>query len=105
MQLTLLGDDGTAVESRIVDASAGGVRIESSLLLRVGSLVKIEWSDTLILGEVLYSQPAPGEGVSVFGIELTQALYGMADLRRLNSSLNGSDRERVHSPALDTVTT
>lgn len=100
VRLTLLGEDGRSADSRIVDVSAGGVRLRSPMSLQVGSLVKIEWKDTLILGEVLYSQPMQGEDDTVLGIELTRALYGMPELRRLNASLYGTDRERAPQPDL-----
>lgn len=100
VRLTLLGEDGRSADSRIVDVSAGGVRLRSPMSLQVGSLVKIEWKDTLILGEVLYSQPMQGEDDMVLGIELTRALYGMPELRRLNASLYGTDRERAPQPDL-----
>lgn len=88
VRLTLLSEDGRSADARIVDASVGGVRLESPIFLKVGSLVKIEWKDTLLLGEVLYTQAAGS--INILGVELTRALYGMAELKRLNSSLTGA---------------
>jgi hypothetical protein len=90
VRLTLLGEDGRAADARIIDASAGGVRIESPFELKPGSLVKVEWQDTLLLGEVLYTKTTGGS--TTLGIELTRALYGMAELRRLNASLTNASQ-------------
>ena len=102
VRLTLLGEDGRSSDARIVDASANGVRLESPLRIATGSLVKVEWQDTLLLGEVLYSQSAGSS--TVLGIELTRALYGLSELQRLNSSLTGAtgDRQRHAAEAIAT---
>jgi hypothetical protein len=97
VRLTLLSEDGRAADARIVDASAGGVRIESTLDLKTGSLVKVEWQDTLMLGEVLYTRTT--EATTVIGIQLTRALYGMAELRRLNASLTNASQAAGSSRA------
>jgi hypothetical protein len=92
VRITLLSEDGRSADARIVDASVGGIRLESPLLFATGSLVKVEWKDTLLLGEVLYAQPAGS--TNTLGIELTRALYGVSELRRLNSSLIGADQSK-----------
>lgn len=103
VRLTLLSEDGRAADARIVDASAGGVRLETPLIIKTGSLVKVEWQDTLLLGEVLYTQSA--EGSTVLGIELTRALYGMAELQCLNASLKNAGRAmRAEVPSREVVT-
>jgi PilZ domain len=99
VRLTLLSEDGRSGDARIVDISVTGVRIESLLAFHPGSLIKVEWKDTLMLGEVLYCQRG-GDGLNVLGVELTRALYGMAELRRLNSHIVGSD---VRSAASEPV--
>ncbi len=91
VQLTLLGEDGRSASVRIVDSSANGMRIESVMRIKPGSLIRIECQDTLLLGEVLYCQP--DESKFFLGVELTRALYGLAELRRLNDSLTGSNSE------------
>jgi|GEM_PF-816741 len=88
VRLTLLSEDGRTIDARIIDASVSGIRLESPLSISAGSLIKVEWQDTLLLGEVLYSQSAGSS--TVLGIELTRALYGMSELRRLNANLTGA---------------
>jgi len=83
-----LSEDGRTIDARIIDASVSGIRLESPLSISAGSLIKVEWQDTLLLGEVLYSQSAGSS--TVLGIELTRALYGMSELRRLNANLTGA---------------
>jgi len=81
----LSNGEGT-FDVRIVDASENGMRIESSQPLGSGTLIQIEGRDTMLLGEVLYCQSSSNES-HFLGVELTSALYGLADLRRLNRSL------------------
>jgi hypothetical protein len=47
----------------------------------LGAAVKVEWSQTLLLGEVCYCRPE-GEGF-VVGLQLEHALYTTAELARL----------------------
>jgi hypothetical protein len=47
----------------------------------VGAAVKVEWSNTLLLGEVIYCRPE-GEGYAI-GLELKHALYNTAELAEL----------------------
>jgi hypothetical protein len=83
--LKQLSDVEGTFDVRIVDASDNGMRIESTLPLRPGTLIQIEGRDTLLLGEVLYCQTINES--HFLGVELTSALFGLADLRRLNRSL------------------
>jgi hypothetical protein len=94
VRLTLLGENGHSTDAKIVDGSTSGMRVEAVCNLHPGDLVKIEGQDTLLLGEVLHVQKFRGK--TYFGIEVTRALYGLADLGRLNSSLMGTnDKVRV----------
>lgn len=88
VRVTPLSEGCDAQDARILDASVGGVRLDIPTPLPLRSLVKVEWQDTLLLGEVLYCQS--DRGTNIVGIQLTRALYGMAELRRLNASLIGS---------------
>lgn len=87
VQLTLLGQDGRSGQVRIVDASELGIRIESDFGLNPGALIKVEGQDSLLLGEILYSQQDDASARHFLGIKLTRALFGLAELRRLNESL------------------
>lgn len=87
VQMTLLGQDGRSSQVKIVDASEFGVRIECADGLSPGSLIKVEGQDSLLLGEVLYCQSAEIPGSHFLGVKLTRALFGLAELRRLNESL------------------
>jgi hypothetical protein len=97
VRLTLLGEDGRTTEALIVDASATGMRVEVACRFSPGDLVKLESHDTLLLGEVLHVQQTNGK--TYLGIELTRALYGLAELGRLNRSLVGTE-EKSRIPTL-----
>jgi hypothetical protein len=103
VRLTMLHDETQAAEARIVDASTSGVRLESTLGVMAGTLVKVEWKDTLLLGEVLYSQQSGP--FTLVGVELTRALYGVSELRRLNTILTGSAKPRTSVARPDAVLT
>lgn len=87
VRLSVLGSENSVpFDVRIVDASARGMRIASEVKVRPGSLIQVEGHDTLLLGEVLYCAPAANDNFFL-GVELTQALFGLAELRKLNQSL------------------
>ncbi|BDC50253.1 hypothetical protein F183_A25690 [Bryobacterales bacterium F-183] len=87
VRLSLLSDQfkGKTLDATIVGMSQGGLRIETSLNVPVGTLIKMEGKDTLFLGEVVYCQG--DEPVLHLGIILTRALYGLTELRRIHKPL------------------
>lgn len=87
VKLSLLSDQfkGRTLDATIVGISQGGMRIETSVNVPIGTLIKMEGKDTLFLGEVVYCHGA--EPVLHLGIILTRALYGLAELRRVHKPL------------------
>lgn len=98
VQLSLLSEaeKGRNLDATIVGISKGGMRIETNSTVPIGTLIKMEGKDTLFLGEVVYCQGSLP--VYHLGIVLTRALYGLAELRRLNRPLH----EALH-PSEDLV--
>jgi hypothetical protein len=58
---------------RLVNFSAQGTRVILEQELHPGTLVRVEWGGTILLGEVVYCQPQGSEFAA--GIELEDALY------------------------------
>jgi hypothetical protein len=65
---------------RLVNFSANGTRMTLDREVQPGTMVKVEWGSTILLGEIIYCVPQ-GEEFAV-GLELEDALYereGMLD--------------------------
>ncbi len=93
VRLTLLGDAENVIEGRIVNVSVNGVRLVTDRALRPGLPVKLEWGQTLLLGEVCYCQWQNGH--FAIGLELEHALYDTAELARLANRLLGRPAEET----------
>jgi PilZ domain-containing protein len=85
VHVTVLGECETTLLGRITNYSANGMALEIDAQVSIGTAVKVEWSNTLLLGEVCYCTPA-GEGFSI-GLRLEHALYNTSELARLAKRL------------------
>ncbi len=89
--VTLLLDAGSPqFQARIQDISGTGMRLLLPQPVSPGALLKIEWDDALLLGEVCYCQPA--EGGHAAGLELQHALLQTGELARLSRRLLSEDQ-------------
>ncbi len=71
--VTNLEQPGTPVAGRLTNFSANGTRILLGRELRPGTMVKVEWGGTVLLGEIIYCTP---EGKDfALGLQLEDALY------------------------------
>jgi hypothetical protein len=78
-----LGETSSPVAGRLANFSANGIRLLLDHEIHPGTMVKVEWGSTILLGEIIYCKPA-GSEFSV-GLELEDALYetdSIADLAR-----------------------
>lgn len=74
VQLTLLDmPDTPSVQGEISDLSKSGLALLASSQLPIGQPVKVELGDTVVLGQVRYSNPAP-EGFKT-GVETESVLF------------------------------
>jgi hypothetical protein len=97
--VTLLGDIDTPLKARVKDMSGRGIGLELEHEVSVGTALRIELDDALVLGEVVYCR---WDGASfAVGVRLEQALTGLAELRRSVeskfqvSSIIGVDAHKV----------
>ena len=79
--ITVLGDVETRLEAHIKNATGRGLGLMSSEPIPTGAAVKIEFGDSIFLGEAMYCTPL--EGGYFLGIELTEVLSGLAALSRM----------------------
>lgn len=75
---------------KTIDTSGRGLRLASPVTVPVGSAVKIELEDSIVLGEICYSLPAESGAAFRLGVEIDQVLTGLRELSRINSRLMGS---------------
>jgi hypothetical protein len=72
---------GTPLEGRLANVSANGIRLMLYRKLDPGTMVKVEWGNTLLLGEIIYCKAEGSEFAA--GLELEDALYETDSLASL----------------------
>jgi hypothetical protein len=77
--VTVLGERETQYAARIRNASGRGLAIEMPSAVRPGTALKMEFADSIVLGEAIYCQG--GEGAYLLGVQLDQMLCGLTELR------------------------
>lgn len=88
VRVTLLCEPRRRLAGRIHDHAATGISVLLPEPVRPGDPIQIDLEDALVLGEVRYWRAA--EGGYVVGIEIEEALHGLAALKRLNGALLGN---------------
>ena len=78
--LSVLGTDTPVLRGEILDLSEGGTQILIDQPLSYALLVRIEYDDNLLLGEVVYCQPE--QACWLVGIRVEHALLGLNALAR-----------------------
>jgi hypothetical protein len=96
VSVTVLGQPEQKLAGWIVNKSGSGMRLEVPRPLAAGTLVKIEWEDTLLLGEAVYSEPY-GDGYAA-GVKLEHVLVGTESLARLAQRLLDEAPEQARHP-------
>lgn len=99
VRLTLLEglpDRRVSLEATVENASESGLRLLVDQAITLGTAVRLDLENTLILGEIRYCQQA-GDRYAV-GLHLEHSLNDLASLNNLVSRLVPSgSRERVNS--------
>ncbi|MEZ5351179.1 MAG: PilZ domain-containing protein [Bryobacteraceae bacterium] len=87
-----LSEDGVRMRlGWVVDLSGRGAAVRMEDPMSPGTLVRMQWDDTLLLGEVCYCV-AEGDRYRV-GLELRHSLTHLAELERLRARLLGEGIE------------
>ncbi len=73
VSVTNLEKPGAPLTGRLINFSANGTRILLGTELRPGTMVKVEWGGTVLLGEIIYCR-SEGKDFAL-GLELEDALY------------------------------
>ena len=80
-QLTVLGDHQRTLACRVADYWNSGVRLITPERVATGAAVKVEWSNTLLLGEICFCEPCDGQ--FAVGLYVEHAIYNTVELGRL----------------------
>ncbi|MCX6630043.1 MAG: PilZ domain-containing protein [Candidatus Solibacter sp.] len=78
--ITLFGEPDIRLPARIKNVSKRGIGLELQGPVAVGTALKIELDDSLLLGEIIYCRA--DEGSCYVGVELEQALCGLGALAK-----------------------
>ena len=93
--ITLFGEPDIRLPARVKNVSARGVGLELQGPVAIGSALKFELDDALLLGEVIYCRQ--DESSFYVGVELEQALCGLTELAKTLHAF--SDEPSCASPS------
>jgi hypothetical protein len=93
VEVTVLSHPEARFVARVTDCSATRLELTTGSPVARGATVKVEWGETLLLGEVRHCH-ARDEGFAV-GVSVEHALYHTQELARLARRLLEEDTRRV----------
>ena len=76
VKVTLLGEDEKSCWGETVNVSATGMSFSAPMFLPVGSLVKLEVPDGMVLGEVRHCRKGASPEQYTFGMSIEHILFG-----------------------------
>jgi len=97
VNLILLGDDAPAIDAHATQSSGSGLRLVLKQPVPVGTAVKVQGEDWLVLGEVCYCRKERLNFVA--GLQLEHSLMGLRELEELNRKFMTA-LELVEAPVL-----
>lgn len=96
--ITALKNDDAICTGKFVDLSSNGVRIKSSADLEVGSLLRLEVGDDLMVTEVCHCEPDDGEYSA--GLSILSWLEKSELQRLLREAVTGPIHQRIPEDAV-----
>lgn len=88
LRLTTLDQQPQEMMGKMVNISIAGMRLFVDRPLALGLPLKLEWDESLLLGEVCYCQPV--EGGYALGLQLEHVLLHTRELACLSRRLLGA---------------
>ena len=98
VDLILLGNDHDTIQAHATQFSGRGLRLVLKQPVPVGTVVKVQGDDWLVLGEVCYCRKERSN--FVVGLQLEHSLMGLRELEDLNRKFTSEDLPPVKVPAL-----
>jgi len=97
VRITIFGEPDLHLSAIVKNASGRGLGLELETQLPVGAALKIMLDDAILLGEVIYCRKQNTTWYA--GVELEQALFGLAELASALSSFSepASSPEQPHT--------
>jgi hypothetical protein len=99
LTVTILGEgsDSASRPAVVRNASGVGLGLEMAGPVSPGAALKIEFEDSLMLGEVVYTRPL--EKSTMVGVRLRETLRGFAELARVCQEYSAEPEEdRARTP-------
>lgn len=97
----ILGDTETARSAQLEELSGIGARLRTHAQIPIGAAVRVEWKESMYLGECVHSCPA-SDGGFIAGILFEQVLECVGDIRRMMESLMATGGESDGEPGSTT---
>ena len=94
--ITTMGAERKAITGTVLNASGTGLGLAVSEPVEPGTAVRIDLGEVLLLGEIVYCQPA--KGAWAIGLELDQVLVASNELATLAREILNQDRLSAATP-------
>jgi hypothetical protein len=78
--ITTLGEHRSRQAAKVRNSSGSGLGLVVDTEIAVGTAVRIEWDDAILLGEAMYTRPL--DNGHFVGVQLEQMLRGLQELHR-----------------------
>ncbi len=95
VHVTVLSEPEALFSGRLTNYSTSGIGLWIDGRIPFGSVVRVEWSDGLLIGEVCYCSPRDG-GYSL-GLKMERPLYDSLQLAILARQLHDEQPEALSS--------
>src|SRR5580704_11407439 len=95
VHLTVLSESEAEFSGRLTNCSSYGIGLWIDGRIPFGSIVRVEWSGALLIGEVCYCTPREG-GYSL-GLKMDRQLYDSLQLAILARQLHDEQTEALSS--------
>jgi len=92
-RLTILDHVRASLRAEVMDFSGRGMRLRTSFEIPMGTAVRIDIEDSLLLGEVCHCVQVDDHYEA--GIKLDQVLSGLHDLEEINRNLVGEENRKT----------
>ena len=86
VEVTILGNPDTRMAGRVADISGSGMRLLIDRPVALGSAVRVDLANSLLLGEVCYCRQEVA--LYAIGVRLEHLLTNIGDLARLMQALS-----------------
>lgn len=90
----ILGDCETARPAQLEELSGIGARLKTQVQIPIGTAVRVEWEESMYLGECVHCALA-ADGGYIAGIHFEQVLENVGDIRRMMEALMAGGAAQV----------